>query len=116
MFKWLLASVGLPPWTMYAIVAGLAALVVTGAYIKGRMDSSANCREASLQRTIDAMKRDVAMQQAADLAEEMLLKKLEAENKSLETELQEYVDALDNSGNCSLDDNDVTRLRRLGSI
>jgi hypothetical protein len=115
---WILSMLGLPTWVGPAIIVALIAAGMGGAYVKGRMDSSANCREAALQVQIAGMKRDIAMQEAADLVESRILEKLRTENAELDKLLEQYSEELLNAqtDGCDLNDSDVDRLRRLGAI
>lgn len=118
MISWLLTTLGLPSWVVPVALVALVAAGMGGAYVKGRMDSSANCREAALQTQVASMKRDIAMQEAADVVEKRILDKLRAENAELDKLLEQYSEELLNAqtDGCDLNDNDVDRLRRLGAI
>lgn len=112
--RWLCALIGLPTWTPMAIVAVAGIGLVGGAYLKGRMDAKANCREASLMLEINQLKRDVSLQKAAEAVEEAQRKQLEAEATRLQQEVERYVAELrarPADGRCLLTDDDIRGLR-----
>lgn len=62
----LLALVGLPPWFAPVLIAAVIASGLGGAYLKGRIDAAATCREAALEAQIKAMERDRDAAKAAE--------------------------------------------------
>lgn len=98
-----------------AAVALVASAVVTGAYLKGRIDANANCREKELLVKIAGLERDIAVQNEADAFEAAALIEAEAENKRLTEDIESYAEALKTrpAGGCSLGADDIDRLRRI---
>ncbi|MEN6306070.1 MAG: hypothetical protein ABFD96_25315 [Armatimonadia bacterium] len=107
-----LGWLGLPTWILPVVLLAAAASVVGAAYLKGRMDSAGNCREAQLQAELATLQRDMAALKAADQIEAMLNADLEAERQKLEKEVADYEAALaarpDSA--CRLTPDDVGRL------
>lgn len=119
MIGWLfrLASLlGLPSWIVPAALAGIFLSALGGAYLKGRFDAAANCREAALTSEIAILRADLAAQRLAAEFEANNRKYLEAQNARNEKELAEYEQELAkrNSALCTLDPADVKRLRQIG--
>lgn len=113
--KWFLGLLlGNPLYTFM----GLAFLITGatgGAYIKGRIDASANCREATLKAQIAILERDAKVQRDADAVEAKAATELEALNNSLQIQLLEYENANKNRPDrCPLSDADIERVRKLG--
>lgn len=108
----LLAWLGLPSWVAPLAIAGLAASAIGGAYIKGRVDSSANCRERELQAQIASMERDKSMaEQAAERARNQV-RRLEEAAKRDDEEIARYEEELrKRPDRCDLTNDDVNRLR-----
>lgn len=109
-----LAFVGLPSWLAPVLIAGMIAGGMGGAYIKGRLDSASNCREAAVRAQLQAMERDraiaisiseEAVKKTAELAAEV--NKREAEVDRYEAELQKRTDR------CDLTPDDIKSLDRL---
>jgi outer membrane murein-binding lipoprotein Lpp len=104
----------IPSWVkLYAAIAVIAALVIAGAYFKGRIDQGAICKEAALQVKIAALERDRTAQRLADAVEEAeritlqkMLETAEAEIAAYEIEL-----ATRQEPGCRLSPADVNRLR-----
>ena len=113
MIRWLLAAVGLPAWTIYAVAALALSGALGGAYIKGRLDSSALCREAELRAEIVSLKRDISMQQAADMVEGRLMDDLARKSEEDQQRIEAYEKELASrpDARCSLTPDDVDRVR-----
>ena len=99
--------------------AGIAGMLVAGAYFKGRSDANANCRAAALQAQVEALKRDIKVQLEADAYEAAQMIELETENDKKDMEIAEYVKKLaerPTDSRCLLDDLDigVDRMRAFG--
>lgn len=108
----LLGWLGLPSWFAPLIIVAAITTGVTGAYIKGRLDSSASCREAALQAALQSMARD---KKAAEQAEADAVKRagtLAAEAAKREKEVAAYEQELRRRADkCDLTPDDVNRLR-----
>lgn len=114
--RWLAALIGAPAWLPWALLAGLVSMggIAGAAYIKGRSDANANCREAELRSEIEALKRDIAVQKDADAFEDAARRETDKRNKQLEQEVkdyEEYVKTLPADARCALTDDDVRRLQ-----
>lgn len=109
-----LAWVGLPSWVAPLLIIGLITGALGGSYMKGRMDSSANCREKELLAQIAAMERD---RKIADLATTNLaayVKQLEDEAAKMDQEVAKYEEELKSRADrCALTPDDVNRLRNI---
>lgn len=109
-----LAWVGLPSWVAPLLIIGLITSALGGSYMKGRMDSSANCREKELLAQIAAMERD---RKIADLATTNLaayVKQLEDEAAKMDQEVAKYEEELKSRADrCALTPDDVNRLRNI---
>lgn len=112
--SWLLralAFLGIPPWLPVAGLAGV--LAIGGAYVKGRMDATANCHEAELRAVIASMQRDIAANEQARSLEAAQAAELEAQRQKLEQEVADYEAALKArpaEPACTLTDDDIGRL------
>jgi hypothetical protein len=107
-----LAWLGLPTWIAPLIIAGMLAAGLSGAYIKGRMDSAANCREAALLAQIKAMERDRDAAKAAEALAQKKAADLSAEAKKREEEVTAYeVELKKRADRCDLTPADIDRLR-----
>jgi outer membrane murein-binding lipoprotein Lpp len=103
----------IPSWVkLYAAMAVIAALVIAGAYFKGRMDQGAVCKEAALQVKIAGLERDRTAQRLADATEDAeritlqkMLETAEAEIAAYEIELQSRPNP-----NCALSPRDIDSL------
>mgnify|MGYP000349511049 CR=1 FL=1 len=120
MIGWLLritATVGLPSWVLPAVMAGFFMSALGGAYVKGRVDASANCKEAELHQQIATLQADLAAQKLAAEFETNARRYLEEQNRKNEQELMTYETELQNrsSASCNLDAADIKRLRRIGA-
>jgi len=109
-----LAWLGLPSWVAPLLIIGLITSALGGSYMKGRMDSSANCREKELLAQIAAMERD---RKIADLATTNLaayVKQLEDEAAKMDQEVAKYEEELKSRADrCALTPDDVNRLRNI---
>lgn len=107
-----LAWLGLPSWVAPLLIIGLITSALGGSYMRGRMDSSANCREKELLAQIAAMERD---RKIADLATTNLaayVKQLEDEAIKMDQEVSKYEEELKSRADrCALTPDDVNRLR-----
>lgn len=113
--KWILGILlGNPLYTFI----GLAFLITGatgGAYIKGRIDASANCREATLKAQIAILERDAKVQKEADAVEAQAMADLESLNNVQQMQISEYENANKNRPDrCPLSDSDIDRMRKLG--
>ena len=86
----ILGYVGFTNWILPAVIATVGLASVGGAYIKGRLDSSANCHEATLQAKIAILNRDAAVQKAADEVAATAMADLQSMNNSMQMELSDY--------------------------
>jgi hypothetical protein len=106
-----LAWVGLPSWVAPLLIAGAIAAALGGAYIKGRMDSAANCRERELAAVIASMERDRQIALEADRKAKELIKRLEEQAKKDDEEIAKYAEELrSRPDRCDLTPGDVNRL------
>lgn len=106
-----LAWVGLPSWVAPLLIAGLVAGALGGSYLKGRMDSAANCREKQLQAVIASMERDRKIAQDADKRSKDTIRKLEEDARKDDEEIAKYVEELKKRPDrCDLTPFDVDRL------
>lgn len=111
---WLVSRIIQPflPW----IMGGLVALSLSGAvfaYLKGRADATAKCREAELRAELVALKRDIEAWKAANYMDRLLQDELEKERRQLEKKVSEYETELAKrpDNRCLLDQRDVDSLR-----
>lgn len=106
-----LAWVGLPSWVAPLLIVGIAASALGGAYIKGRMDSSANCREKELKAVIASMERDRKVAEDADKRAKDMIRKLEQDARKDDEEIAKYVEELKKRPDrCDLTPLDVDRM------
>jgi outer membrane murein-binding lipoprotein Lpp len=108
----LFAWFGLPAWVAPVALAVMATSLLGGAYIKGRMDSSASCREGELRAQIATMERDRKMaEQSAERAKNQV-KRLEEAAKRDDEEIARYEEELrKRPDRCDITNDDVNRLR-----
>lgn len=103
--------------TQLRVILGLVAIigagiVVTGAYVKGRMDQASNCKEAALEQKIAGLERDLKAQKDADAvayAEKLVLEMQNDEQQAAISAYEVELASRPNS-NCSLTSDDVRRL------
>ena len=108
----LLALFGLPTWMAPLFIAFLAATAVSGAYVKGRLDSASNCRERELQAKIAAMERDIRIASQAETKAKDQIKRLEEEARQHDEQVSKYEEELrKRPDRCDLTPSDVNRLR-----
>lgn len=101
-----------PSWLLpVAAVTGVL-FVLSGAYIKGYRDASQSCQAAALAAQIRVLKKDIAIQDAADKQETIALERMDKENSSLKAKVKTYVDA-QNETSCVLTPDDISKLREL---
>lgn len=109
-----LAWVGLPSWLAPLLIIGLITCALGGSYMKGRMDSAANCREKELLAQIAAMKRDQSIAELATNNLAAYVKQLEDEAKKTDQEVAKYEEELaKRPDRCALTPDDVNRLRNI---
>lgn len=109
-----LAWLGLPSWVAPLLIVGAITGALGGAYLKGRADSSANCREKELLAQIAAMERDQKINELANNNLAAYVKELEDEAKKNAEEVAKYAEELRNrSDRCDLTPADVNRLRNI---
>lgn len=109
-----LAWLGLPSWVAPLLIIGIISSAIGGAYIKGRSDSSANCREKELLATIAAMERDRKIAELAAKKADAQIKSLEETARKNEEEVAKYEQELSKRPDrCSLTPDDVNRLRNI---
>lgn len=109
-----LTWVGLPSWLAPVLIAGFIATGMGGAYIKGRLDSASNCREAALRAELQAKERDRAI--AIAISEQAVKKtaELAAEVNKREEEVVRYEAELQKrDARCDLTPDDIKSLDRL---
>lgn len=106
-------GLALPPWLLPVAIAGALVASLGAAYVKGRVDSSANCREASLKAEIAQLERDRDAAKEAEADSDNMAAALAAANQKLQDEVDAYVRdlALRPDGRCALTGDDVRRLR-----
>lgn len=95
------------------LIAGLAASALGGAYLKGRMDSAASCRERELQAVIASMERDQKI--ANDAAKRSMdkIRNLEEAAKRDDEEIAKYAEELKKRPDrCDITPLDTDRLLR----
>jgi hypothetical protein len=109
MFALLLSPIG--RWLAFAAVA---AVLVSGAYVKGRLDCGANAALAAARAELAAAKADLtAAANAAERASEVAAENVKAA-EAAENLVKEYADELAKrgpAGACALTPADVRRLR-----
>lgn len=111
----ILAWVGLPSWVAPLFILAVITGSLGGAYIKGRLDSSANCHERELKAIIASMQRDRQAAIEADKKAKAQIKNMEQEAKRADEEIAKYEEELRNRpDSCSLTVDDVNRLRGVG--
>lgn len=106
---------GIPSWVLPAVVAGFFMSALGAAYVKGRIDASANCHEAELQGRIATLEADLAAQRIAAEFEANQRRYLETQKQKAEQEIADYEKDLQSRSRavCNLDAADVKRLRRI---
>lgn len=89
-----------------------AGIVVTGAYVKGRMDQAGKCQEASLRTKIAGLERDLAASINAEQAAEQARLQAEQNAKADDERIAAYEQELRNrpEPNCALTDDDLRGL------
>lgn len=108
----LLAMFGLPSWMAPLFIAFFMATVVSGAYVKGRLDSASNCRERELQAKIAAMERDIRIANQAETKAKDQIRRLEQEARQHDEQVSQYEEELrKRPDRCDLTPSDVNRLR-----
>lgn len=108
----LLAWMGLPSWVAPLFIFTLVTSAIGGAYVKGRMDSAAACREKELAGIIAAMERDRQIAVEADQKAKAEIARLEQAAKDAEEEVVRYEqELLKRADRCALTPDDVNRLR-----
>lgn len=114
--RWITSLLGLalPSWVLPVSVVGVLVFSLGGAYLKGRHDANENCKAATLEAQIKILKRDIAIQAAADRQEDIARAKTEQENALLKTKVEAYAEQISPDGNCRLTADDVKRLREFG--
>jgi len=106
-----LAWVGLPSWVAPLLIAGAVAGALGGAYIKGRMDSAASCRERELLAVVASMERDKRIAELADRYSKKAIQKLEEEARKDNEEIAKYAEELKRRPDrCDLTPLDVDRM------
>lgn len=106
-----LAWVGLPSWVAPLLIAGAVVGALGGAYIKGRMDSAASCRERELLAVVASMERDKRIAELADQEAKKVIHKLEEEARKDNEEIAKYAEELrGRPDKCSLTPSDVNRV------
>ena len=105
----LLLSLLLNRW----VIGGLVALAMLGgAYWKGYSAASSNCHDAQLLAQIASMQRDISAAAQAQELERAQSAALEAQRQQLETQVNDYAEALKSRPDpaCTLSADDVDRL------
>ena len=109
-----LAWVGLPSWVAPLLIVGIITSALGGAYIKGRADSAAKCREKELLAQIASMKRESEINEMANNNLAAYVKELESEAQKNAEEVAKYAEELrTRSDRCDLTPDDVNRLRNI---
>lgn len=113
--KWPLSllSMALPSWVLPVSLAAGLLLGLGGAYVKGYRDASQNCREATLKAQLAILKKDIAIQEAADKQEAIALDRMTKKNFELEAKVKVYAETLKPNAGCNLTSDDVKRLYEL---
>lgn len=106
-------GLALPPWLLPAVIAGAFLAAVGTAYVKGRVDSSANCRAAALEAEIATLKRDRDAALAAEAESDDMAAALATANEKLQQEVDAYAKDLElrPDSRCALTPDDLRRLR-----
>lgn len=107
----LMAVVGLPSWVAPLLIIGIITGALGGAYVKGRMDASASCRERELQAVIASMERDKRISDVADQKSKEMIRKLQEQAQKDDEEIERYAEELKKRPDrCDLTAPDVNRL------
>ena len=108
----ILGWMGLPSWVAPLLIVGVIAGSLGGAYFKGRMDSSAICKERELQSVIASMERDKKIAAVADQKSKEVIRKLEEDANKDALEIAKYAEELKSRPDrCDLTPLDVNRMR-----
>lgn len=108
----ILTWVGLPSWVAPLLIVVNITGALGGAYVKGRMDSSANCRERELLAEIAAMKRDQKITELANNNLAVYVDQLEDDAEKTDQKVAKYEEELaKRPDRCALTPDDVNRLR-----
>lgn len=115
-FAWGAGAVGLavPAWLLPAVLIAAGLSTVGGAYIKGRLDASGNCRAAQLEAELAALKRDRDIAKHAEEFAGQMASELAMQNANLQKQVQDYAEELAKrpvDSRCTLDKRDVDRMR-----
>jgi hypothetical protein len=103
------------PWAVLAFLASLAAGSIAGV-IYGQKIANRDAELGAARARIKAMERDVAIAKSAEADAEIRAEAQAAHAKSLEIQVSDYDTALAArpDASCTLDDDDLDSLRRLG--
>lgn len=106
-------GLAVPPWLLPVVIVGAFLASVGAAYVKGRVDSTANCREAALQAEIAALERDRDAARSAEAESDDMASALAAANEKLQQEVDAYAKDLElrPDSRCALTPDDIRRLR-----
>ena len=93
------------------LIVGMIAGALGGAYFKGRMDSTASCREKELKAVIASMERDRKIALDADKRSKDTIQKLEENARKDDEEIAKYAEELKSRPDrCDLTPDDVDRM------
>jgi len=106
-------GLALPSWLLPAVIAGAIIASLGAAYVKGRSDAAANCREAALAAEIAILKRDRDIARSAEAESDSMAAALAAANQKLQDEVDAYARdlALRPDSRCVLTPDDLKRVR-----
>lgn len=112
-FKWIpsLLGMALPSWVLPVSAVAGTLFVLGAAYLKGHHDAAVGCQAESLRAELRILKKDIAIQAAADKQESIAMERLDTENLTLKGKVKSYVDGL--TTKCVYAPGDLERLREL---
>lgn len=105
-------------WQMIVAGIGIAIMLAlgTGLYFKGKAVARAEAQVATLEETVDALETRMKTERYARSMDALKARAADERMRRLNKEisnLQEYVDALEDADRVCLSDNDTERLRFL---
>ncbi len=119
LFGWLFGLVGLalPGWLLPVVLIASVLTALGGAYVKGRLDASSNCREAQVRAELASLKRDRDAALAAEMTSTAMNEAIKKQNAELEGGIAAYEIELSSrppDTRCAHTPDDIRGLRNRG--
>lgn len=117
-FGWAFGAVGLalPAWLLPAVLIAAGLSTVGGAYIKGRLDASTNCKAAQLAAELASVRRDLEIAKHAEAFSGQMAREIAIQNANLQKQVQDYeveIASRPLDSGCRLNGRDIDRLNRM---